>query len=486
MAWQVLVAVDPEVNADLVTWVVKTGSSAVSEAVPINTAAQLPVAITARKNGPLAILLSTLCPDLPDWAETVATVLQARHAPTHLVVMAEGTTDGVPGTLGSLETAPLMAQAAVFQGTAAGDELQFDYAAIGDKLWGGESDGSTSTSATRSRIRRQLPTASDQPTASERRRLWGRRGGGSAIPTSRAAGAETAIDFEASEDLAPMRVVLPPSKLIAVVGGKGGVGKTTVSAAMIAAAAQVYGSALGVDLDYLKPNLSLHFWDIAADLPNLDLLFDAIEVSRSAQGGEEDPESERRMVEEWMNRLRPPMKGVLVVPGPWRRLKTTLPPEHVPGYILDWALSQNEPLVICDTDPAMDEAAETVIARAGQDGVIVLVTTPEYDAVAETDRVRQQITQGLGVPDERLMVVINHRGSAKGGLSTKEILTTHLPGLELLTELPWVPNAAQSALAAHHPLQHWPRKVRWEAILAAATGRVPAGRGRQRKSKKVK
>ncbi len=488
MTWQVLIAVDPEINADLVTWVVKTGGAAVSEAVPVNTAAQLPVAITARKNGPLALLVSTLCPELPAWGDTVATVLASREEATRVIVMAEGTADGVPGPQGSLESSPLLKMASVFEGTETGDELQFDYDAMGQALWGGDLPSAKAPIAPASR--RALPdTPSEVPSVVKGgHRLSGLFRRKDVTPPSPPA---TSATMDDSEDIdlepVPTRVVLPPSKLIAVVGGKGGVGKTTVAATMIAEGARVYGSTLGIDFDYLKPNLSLHFWEIDDDLPNLDLLFDAIDVSRGApdRGGGEDPESERRMIDDWMNQLRPPMKGVLVVPGPWRRLTTTLPPEHVPGAILDWALEQNEPLVICDTDPALDEAAEAVITRAGQDGVIVLVTTPEYDAIAETDRLRQQITQGLGVPAERLMLIINHRGAPKGAISTKEILSVHLPGIALLAELPWVPQAAHAALRNHRPVQNWPRKIHWEAILAAATGRTPDA-GARKKVKKAK
>ena len=481
MQWHVIIAVDPQTNTDLVQWATQNGAEAVSQVDAVDSASQLPVVMARAKNAPVALLLSTLCPDLTEWADTVAAVLSQRQQPGRVVLMAEGTPDGAPGDLGSLVASDLVKQAHVMKGQAVGtDEIQFDYDAMGQSLWGTAPVASPPAPARR--IGPPLaPESPPRPEKAEKprglRALW--------APRARSESGSPAVAVAEDEPDEPetvpamARVVLPPSKLIVVVGGKGGVGKTTVSAALMAAAARSYGSALGIDFDYLKPNLSLHFWDIAEPLPDLNLLFDEIDVSRHQPGGS-DPDAERRMIAQWMTQLRPPLKGLLVVPGPQRRLKTTLPPEHIPGMILEWAMNQSEPIVVCDTDPALDEAAEVALTTAGNDGTIVLVTTPERDAVAETDRVRRQIIDGMGITAERMVLVINHRGSPRSDLSTTEILKTHLPGIELLAELPWVPKAAQGALANHHPIQNWPRKVRWDTVLAAATGRAPERRRHRR------
>lgn len=479
MQWHVIIAVDPQTNADLVQWATQNGGEAVSQVEFVDSAAQLPVIMARSKNDPMALLLSTLCPDLTEWAETIAAVLSQRQQPSRTVLMAEGTPDGAPGELGSLAASDLVQRAQVMKGQAVGtDEIQFDYEAMGQDLW-----GTALAPPTPSPARRIGPPLAESPVPPPQkpekprglRALWASRARSENRGTPAVVTAEDVLDdFDAPPE--PMaRIVLPPSKLIVVVGGKGGVGKTTVSAALMAAAARAYGSALGVDFDYLKPNLSLHFWDIAEPLPDLNVLFDEIDVTRQQPGGS-NPDAERRMIAQWMTQLRPPVKGLLVVPGPHRRLKTVLPPEHVPAMILDWAMSQDEPIVVCDTDPALDEAAEVALTTAGNDGTIILVTTPERDAVAETDRVRRQIVDGMGIIAERLVLIINHRGSPRSDLTTAEILSTHLPGIELLAELPWVPKAAQGALANHHPIQNWPRRVRWDTILAAATGRTPERR----------
>lgn len=504
MEWHVIIAVDADSNAAFRDWAIKKGSTVVVDVVTADSAQALPVLMNARKHVPLACLLSTLCPDLPEWGDVLATLIKAREAPTRVVIMAEGGADGVDSPLGRLETSTLRTLATIFEGKPGDDnQVQFDFEAIAQALWGeGEAMLAPPAPSPPGKPRRLLPPllgeANPSPAAAappspaqvpelalipetsppKRRGLFGfGRKQPSVAPVSAmpeesppSEGGAGAWD-NAPVAAVPSRVILPPSRLIVVMGGKGGVGKTTIVAAMLAAAAQLYGDAIGIDFDYLKPNLALHFWDLRTKLPSLKSVFDAIMVNREATNAE-NPDGEVHMIQEWILQLRQPMPGVLLIPGPDRALETVLPPEHVPPYILNWAMAQNPPVVICDTDPTIDEAAEAAILRAEQDGLIVLVTTPEIDAVAETDRLWRQITQGLGVSEDRLRLIINHRGSPKGHLSTKEILQVHLPRLELLAELPWIPRIAQTALSQHRPVTKWPRSVRWDRILAAATGRT--------------
>lgn len=493
--WTVIVAVDPNANTSLLEWVRDQGRDAVQEVLEVAHASQIPNVLTLRSDQPIALWLSTICPDLPQWAQVIMTLIQHRTAPTRIVLLAEGTPDGVAGPLGSLAATPLATAATVFEGQMQPDtgELIYDYPAIGNALWGTAAPVVPPASGPSVEVTRAMPGSASAPASAPeipdhaasppspssrpaKRRWWGR----AKTPPS-APGAEALDVYEPRV----VRAVLPASRLIVVVGGKGGVGKTTVAASLLRQAAQRYGSAMGIDFDYLKPNLALHFWPIDARMPNIDELFDSIEIARTAireRGIDED--TERRMVGEWIERLRPPEPGVFVIPGPTRRLRVSLPPERTPGYVLDWALAQSDPVVVVDTDPALDEAAETALTRAGQDGVIVLVTTPEYDALAEADRVRQQMVQGLGIPDERIVLLVNHRGSPHDAVSLKDIRTVHLPNLELVGNLPWVPKAANAALM-HQRAIPWPRKVRWDHILVALTGRQPDRHARKRRESRV-
>lgn len=481
LAWQVVVAVDPESNADLATWIQKNGGEAVQGVTTMDAASELPIQLSAYKTVPVAILAATMCPELVTWADTWAAVGQQRTQPTRCILLAEGTPDGAPGRLGSLAGTALANWATVIEGqvTPPDNEIGYDYADIGQRLWGGQSatprrraPAPVVTDAADSSVGIGTAPPATLPGGFFSRLLSGK----SSKPRATAKTSGTAVQPVAGGGGG--RVVLPPSRIIVVLGGKGGVGKTTVTAALLDAAARVYGGAVGIDLDYLKPNLALHFWDMEDNLPDLGILFDQVEVARSQPGGH-DPEMERRLVDQWMGALPPAGAALMVVPGPHRnRLHAVFPPSGIPEMLIDWTMTRDEPVVVCDTDPALDESAQTAIKRAERDGVAVLVTTPEQDAILETDRVRHQLIEAFGFPVERIMLIVNRRGSPKSALSAKEIAAVHLGGLPLLAELPWVPQAAQEALAKHRPIHSWGRKVQWDAILVAATGR-PANKPRR-------
>lgn len=481
LAWQVIVAVDPESNADLATWVQKNGGEAVQGVTTLDAAGELPVQLSVYKTVPVAILVATMCPELVTWADTWAAVGQQRTQPTRCILLAEGTPDGAPGRLGSLAGTALAQWATVIEGqvTPPDNEIGYDYADIGQRLWGAQPVAP----------KRRAPAsvaveAADGSVGIDAAAPAAPKGGFFSRLLSGKSSKQHATTTSSGTSVQPVtmgsggRVVLPPSRIIVVLGGKGGVGKTTVTAALLDAAARVYGGAVGIDLDYLKPNLALHFWDMEDNLPDLGILFDQIEVARSQPGGH-DPEMERRLVDQWMGSLPPAGAGMMVVPGPHRnRLHAVFPPSGIPDLLIDWTMTRDEPVVVCDTDPALDESAQTAIKRAERDGVAVLVTTPEQDAILETDRVRHQLIEAFGFPTERIMLIVNRRGSPKSALSAKEIAAVHLGGLPLLAELPWVPQAAQEALAKHRPIHSWGRKVQWDAILVAATGR-PANKSRR-------
>ncbi|PSR27143.1 MAG: hypothetical protein C7B46_19575 [Sulfobacillus benefaciens] len=486
--WHIIIAVDAESNPELKDWVQMAAGEGVSGITTIESAGDLPVVLTAHKGEPVAILATTTLDGLGTWGDTWAAVGQQRAEPTRCLLLAEGTLDGTPGRLGSLASSTLVTWAQVIEGQVTADkEIEYDYDAIGRQLWGEESIVN----------RRKAPAPVSTPvdnesavTISDIKVEVTKSGllshllnkGGRSAQSSKVSSPHPPVAAP-SVAKATERVILPPSQFVVVVGGKGGVGKTTVAAALLSAAAQAYGGGLGLDLDYLKPNLALHFWDINREVPDLGLLFEQIEMAREQPGGS-DPEVEKRWIKDWMVQLFPLLtNGLIIVPGPDRnRLHASLPPRGIPSVLLEWATAQNEPLVVCDTDPAMDESAQTAVEWAGQsDGRIVLVTTPEYDAVLETNRVRHQLIDGFGFPADQLYLIVNHRGSPKSDISAQDIANIHLNGVPLLAELPWVPHAATSALSHHHPIQSWGKKVRWDQVLMTLTGRTPTTKKKRAK-----
>ncbi|MCL6562724.1 MAG: ParA family protein [Firmicutes bacterium] len=466
MAWHVAVAVDAQANGALAEWARTAGGDAVAEVVAFDAADAVPPWLT-QTAGAVAILASSRLPGLGTWAAIWEAVGRQRREPTRCVLLAEGTDDGAPGALGSLAGSPLAAWADVVEGVPdPADPLTvtYDYDDLGRRLWGGEAAEPPAPGGGEA-----APAAGGAvPAGPEARPRW-------RMPWPRKAeGASRPAKPPPAE-----RIVLPPSRLIVVCGGKGGVGKTLIAASLIQAAADLYGGAVGVDCDYPKPNLALHFWPADADLPDLGRVFDQIEIARNQPGGL-PPEAEARLLGEWLRALPVPRRGILVVPGPRRdRLQTVLPPEGVPERLLEWALGRPEPVVVVDTDPALDEAAQRALERVAFDGMALLVTTPERDAILEADRVRRQVVEVLGVPPERLGVVVNHRGAPRSAIPAEEIARIHLGGLPLLGEVPWVPRQVAAALAQAAPVA-WGRRSPWPAILAACTGREPVRRGRWR------
>lgn len=72
--WTVIVAVDPNANTSLLEWVRDQGRDAVQEVLEVAHASQIPNVLTLRSDQPIALWLSTICPDLPQWADRKSVV----------------------------------------------------------------------------------------------------------------------------------------------------------------------------------------------------------------------------------------------------------------------------------------------------------------------------------------------------------------------------------------------------------------------------
>lgn len=268
-----------------------------------------------------------------------------------------------------------------------------------------------------------------------------------------------------------VREVVPAARLVAVIGAKGGVGATTVAANLAVAAARA-GSALALDLAYVQPGLAGHFWEPGtAAVPAIEDVYGALEA-----GGDLAMEQAPRFLEQYLQGLPPVHRALTVAPAAIRPSQAgyVLPPPGAVAALLEAAL-RLERWVVADLPAALDEAAEAACRLAADQGAVVLVTTPEPDAVLAAARMRAQLLEGAGLPPERLWLLVNRRGGPKGGVDPAEISRIHVPA-PLLGTVPWMPSALEAAWRRHQPpaLQ---RPDPWQGLWATLTGTAARRKG---------
>jgi septum site-determining protein MinD len=154
------------------------------------------------------------------------------------------------------------------------------------------------------------------------------------------------------------------AKVLVVTSGKGGVGKTTSTAALGAALAQAGQTVVVVDFD--------------VGLRNLDLIMGA----------------ERRVVFDFINVIQDTVKvsqalirdkrveTLWLLPASQTRDKDALTPEGVAKVIAE--LRQRFDWVICDSPAGIERGATLAMRHAD---VAVIVTNPEVSSVRDSDRI---------------------------------------------------------------------------------------------------
>jgi secretion/DNA translocation related CpaE-like protein len=226
---------------------------------------------------------------------------------------------------------------------------------------------------------------------------------------------------------------LPPARLIAVIGGRGGAGASTLAAALAVTAARAGQRVTFVDADPLGGGADLLFGGESAagarwsDLGS-DLCF--------AQG---------RIPADALREALPCVADLAVLS--WDRLP---PGEHhaadlgavdagavgfevaadVMAGVLDAAARASD-LVVADLPRRFDEATRAVLAVAD---LVLIITPAEVRAAAATARVASEVRPHAA--DVRLVV----RGPAPGGLRASEVATA--VGLPLAGELRPEPDLA--------------------------------------------
>lgn len=230
------------------------------------------------------------------------------------------------------------------------------------------------------------------------------------------------------------------AKIVAVVSGKGGVGKSTISANLLVLAQQV--GAVGIDLDYAKPDLLLAFQP--EDRQGADLR-DLLQTLNLPEGVETLDRRDASLVAEWVDKLPEVLPGITVIPGPARDLVPQMVPTAVAAEILRHAAKKAR-LVVVDT--AFEIADQATLDLLFAADVILVVTTPDQQTVYQTAWLIEQLDT-LHVPKGRLKLVVNKAGQ-KGLMAPKEVAGKL--GLPLAAAIPWESARYETARVTRKPI----------------------------------
>lgn len=260
--------------------------------------------------------------------------------------------------------------------------------------------------------------------------------------------------------------------VVAVVSGKGGVGKTAVSANLLAAARD--RGAIGLDLDAAKPDLLWHFVPEGAPPADLRDLLQTLNLPADGAGRTALDRADLGLLAEWMDKLPEVLPGVTVVPGPSRDLAyTTVPPAVVEALIARAATKAR--FVVCDTAfEIADQASFDALSRAD---TLLVVTTPDHGSVYQTAWFLEEL-EALHIPRGKLRLVVTHTGQKglKGAAEIAQALR-----LPLALQTPYEPQRYEAARVSRKPvaLREGPQGP-YHQLLTQLDGPPDAGRGGRR------
>lgn len=207
------------------------------------------------------------------------------------------------------------------------------------------------------------------------------------------------------------------AKIIVITSGKGGVGKTTTSAAFAAALAQKGHKTAVIDFD--------------VGLRNLDLVMGC----------------ERRVVYDFVNVIQGEaslkqalikdkrLPNLFILPASQTRDKDALTLEGV-GKVLE-ELSQDFDFIVCDSPAGIEQGAQVALYYADE---AIIVTNPEVSSVRDSDRIigilqskSRAAEQGQQVREHLLLTRYNPERVARGEMlsvqDVEDILAIPLLGV---------------------------------------------------------
>ncbi|MEN9204049.1 MAG: septum site-determining protein MinD [Thermostichus sp. DG_1_6_bins_120] len=154
------------------------------------------------------------------------------------------------------------------------------------------------------------------------------------------------------------------SRIIVITSGKGGVGKTTITANLGTALAQLGRSVVVVDADFGLRNL-----DLLLGLENR-VVYTALEVIAGECRLEQALVKDKRT------------SNLALLPAAQTRNKTAVKPEQMRQLVSQ--LSDNHDYVLIDSPAGIEQGFRNAIAGATE---AIIITTPELAAVRDADRV---------------------------------------------------------------------------------------------------
>lgn len=201
-------------------------------------------------------------------------------------------------------------------------------------------------------------------------------------------------------------------KIYAVTSGKGGVGKTTVTAGLGAALASLGSRVVLVDADTGLRNL-----DVALGLENR-VVYDSVDVARGRCSLRQALVKDKQL------------DNLYLLPAAQRADKLDLKEENLRGICGE--LAEMFDFVIVDSPAGIEHGFRVAVGATEK---VILVTTPDVAAVRDADRV-VGLVMGMDLPEPLLIVNRARPRMARAGdsLSVEDVVETLR--VELLGAIP--------------------------------------------------